>query len=322
VDLLQILRKIWRYRIVTLPVLALTLLGAIYVVALKDSEYSANSSYVLINPPGPPTAEEIAADPKLGRISADNPYTRFADQSTVVDLLASSLSNESARRALAQQGADSRYKVAPSSQFGYAPSLIVDITGVGSTPEIAMGTASLVGAALTAELDRLQASQGVDPRYRIEAQRVVAPDHAEQQLSGKLRTLVGVFVLGGILLFVAVSAAEGLTALRAERRGHAKAEGRDGGILVPRVQERQVVGNGGRKGQVVGNGGRKAGRRILGLILGGFAAGDVAERIGSDKDVTSAARNGASIDSAETVGSTERGEQEHGSQGGAPKLRR
>ena len=62
-DLLQILQKIWRYRIVTLPVLALTLLGAIYVVALKESEYSATSSYVLINPPGPPTAEEIAADP-------------------------------------------------------------------------------------------------------------------------------------------------------------------------------------------------------------------------------------------------------------------
>ena len=319
-DLLQILRKIWRYRIVTLPILALTLLAAIYVVALRDSEYSANSSYVLINPPGPPTAEEIAADPKLGGISADNPYTRFADQSTVVDLLASSLSNESARRALAQQGADSRYTVAPSSQFGYAPSLIVDITGVGSTPEIAMGTASLVGAGLTAELDRLQASQGVDPRYRITAQRVVAPDHAEQQLSGKLRTLVGVFALGGILLFVAVSTAEGLTALRTERRGDAGAEGRDGGILVPRVQERRVVGNGGRKDEVVGNGGRKAGKRILGAILDGFAARDIAARIGSDDDLTPATRNGASTDSAQTVRTPERG-QDRGTQDAPSEVR-
>ena len=34
-DLLLIARKIWRYRIATLPVIALTLLGAIYVVVLK-----------------------------------------------------------------------------------------------------------------------------------------------------------------------------------------------------------------------------------------------------------------------------------------------
>ncbi len=215
-DLLQILQKIWRFRIVTLPVLALTLLGAIYVVALKEPEYSATSSYVLINPPAPPTAEEIAADPTLGRISADNPYTRFTDQSVVVDLLASGLSNESARKALAQQGADPRYTVAPSSGLGYS-SLIVEITGVGSTPETAMETATLVGAAVTRELDRLQSSQGVDARYRIETQRVVAPDHAEQRVSGKLRILVGVFVLGAILLFVVISAAEAVTTVRGER---------------------------------------------------------------------------------------------------------
>ena len=215
-DLLQILRKIWRYRIVTLPVLALTLLGAIYVVAGKESEYSAFSSYVLINPPAPPTAEEIAADPSLGRINSDNPFTRFTDQSVVMDLLASTLNNESARRALAQQGADNRYTVASSSEFGFSSQLL-DVTGVGSTPGQAVRTAELVGAALNSELERLQESRGVAARYRIETQRVVAPDHAEQQVSGKLRTLVGVFALGAILLFVVVSAAEGLATLRAER---------------------------------------------------------------------------------------------------------
>ena len=35
VDLLLIARKIWRYRVVTLPVIALTMLGALYVVAVK-----------------------------------------------------------------------------------------------------------------------------------------------------------------------------------------------------------------------------------------------------------------------------------------------
>ena len=82
----------------------------------------------------------------------------------------------------------------------------------------AVRTAELVGAALTAELSRLQASRGVDAEYRIETQRVVAPSHAEQRVSGKLRTLVGVFALGAILLFVVVSAAEAVTTVRAERR--------------------------------------------------------------------------------------------------------
>jgi hypothetical protein len=217
VDLLAISRKIWRHRIATLPVVVLTLLGAIYVIAIKSPEYWASSSYVLINPPAPPTAEEIAADPKLGRISADNPYTRFADQSVVVDLLASTLSNESARSALEKQGADRGYTVAPSSELGFS-GLIVEISGVGSTPQQAVRTAELVGAALTSELDSLQASKGVAPRYRIVTQRVVAPDNAQQRVSGKLRALVGVFAMGAILLFVVISAAEGLTTLR-EGRG-------------------------------------------------------------------------------------------------------
>ena len=220
--LLQISLKIWRFRVVTLPVIALTVLGAFYVVAIKQPEYSATTSYVLINPPAPPTPDQIAADPKLAQINSDNPFTRFTDQSVVVNLLASSLSNESARKALAQQGADPRYTVAPTGTFGYS-SLLMDITGVGATPETAMTTARLVGDALSSELDRMQASRGVADRYRIRAQRVVPADHAEQRLSGKLRTLVGVFALGAILLFVVVSAAEGLNEVRAQRRGEAEA---------------------------------------------------------------------------------------------------
>ncbi len=215
-DLLEISRKIWRYRIVTLPVIALTLLGALYVVALKEDEYSASSSYVLINPPAPPTAEDIARNPALARISPENPYTRFTDQSVIVGLLSSSLNNESARRELSEAGADRSYKVAPSSDLGYS-SLLIEITGTGSTPREAVRTAELVGAALTRELERLQASQGVAPSYRIETQRVVAPDHAQQQLSGTLRPLVGVLALGAILLFVVISVTEALATLRAER---------------------------------------------------------------------------------------------------------
>ncbi len=216
-DLLLISQKIWRYRIATLPVIALTLLGAFYVVVIKAPVYSASSSYILINPPAPPTPDEIARDPALGRINPDNPFTRFTDQSVVVGLLASTLSNDSEREALSKVGADPRYTVEPAaSTFGYS-SLLLEVTGVASTAPEAVRTAELVGRALERELNRLQASRGVAPHYRIVTETVDPPDSAQQKVSGKLRTLVGVFALGVILLFVVISAAEALTTLRAER---------------------------------------------------------------------------------------------------------
>jgi hypothetical protein len=215
-DLLSIVRKIWRYKLVTLPVLLLTLCGAIYVAAVKDPVYEASSSFVLINPPAPPTAEDIARDPALGRIDSDNPYTRFSDQSVVVEVLASSITSPSAMRTLEKAGADPRYTVAPASEFGYS-SPIVQITAQGWTPEAAMRSAKLVTDAVTRELERMQQAEGVNPEYRIRARQLDAPDSAELRASGQLRMLVAVLALGAVLLFVVVSAADALAALRAER---------------------------------------------------------------------------------------------------------
>ena len=215
-DLLLILRKIWRYRFVTLPVIALTLLGAFYVIAIKAPDYKVSSSYVLINPPPPPTADEIARNPALGRINSNNPYTRFSDQSVIVSLVSSSLSSDTARQQLVNKGADPRYTVSPDLQLGYS-SLVLEVDGVGSTPQAAVHTAELVGAGLTQELDRMQASQGVNPHYRINTQQiVVAPDSPRQQLSSKLRPLVALLAIGAILLLLGISAAEALHTLRAE----------------------------------------------------------------------------------------------------------
>ena len=132
-DLLLIARTIWRYKLATLPVIVLTLCGVVYAVAVKDPVYEAKSSYVLINPPAPPTPDEVAHDPALGRVNADNPYTRFTDPSVVIQVLTGALNSESARRALEDAGADSRYTVAPSAEPGYFTSPIVYITGVGAT---------------------------------------------------------------------------------------------------------------------------------------------------------------------------------------------
>jgi len=228
VDLLAIARRIWRYKLATIPVIVLTFCAAVYVVAVKKPVYEASSSYILINPPPPPTPEEIARDPALGRINSDNPYTRFSDPSVLIEVLASALESTSAQRALLRAGADGPYAVARTSEFGYT-SPIMSITAQGSSPQAAIRTAKLVGDAVTRELDRMQESRGVAPRYLVRAQQVSAPDHAQLKASGQLRVLVGVLAFGAVLLFVLVSVADALTTLRMERSRRASlAEPADG----------------------------------------------------------------------------------------------
>ena len=215
--LLLIGRKVWRYKLVTLPILALMFVGAVYVVAIKKPVYTTTASYILVNPPAPPTPDQIARDPKLGA-GSNNPYTRFSDQSIVVQILAARIGSQQARQSLAAQGADPRYTVAPDVSFGFtAP--IVQITGTGATPAEAITTANVVGRALTRLLDQMQQVHGVAPNYRITSQLLVGARQATLKASGKLRGLVAVLALGGVLLF--------LVHLRPGRRGrHAAARPR------------------------------------------------------------------------------------------------
>jgi hypothetical protein len=215
-NLLSIARKIWRYKLLTVPVVLLILCGAVYVVAIKAPVYEASSSYILINPPDPPTPEEVARDPSLARINADNPYTRFSDQSVIVEVLASSMANESAKRGLLNAGVDPRYKVEPASEFGFS-SPIVKITAQVATPVVAVWSAMLVGNAVTRELQTMQQAEGTDSQYRIKANRVDTPDGAQLRASGQLRSLVGVVGLGAVLLFLVVSVGDAVTTLRRER---------------------------------------------------------------------------------------------------------
>jgi hypothetical protein len=217
-NLLSIARKLWRYKLVTLPVVLLTLGGVVYVVAVREPVYEASSSYILINPPPPPTEEAIARDPALSGINADNPYTRFSDQDVVVEVLASAMAGKSVERALLKAGADPGYKVEPAGAFGYS-SPIVKVTAQGATPEAAMSSARLVGNEVTSQLERMQRAERVDRSYWIKANQVDTPDSAQLRASGQLRMLIAVLALGTVLLFVVVSVADALAMFRRERLG-------------------------------------------------------------------------------------------------------
>jgi hypothetical protein len=212
-SLLLIVGKLWKYKLFTLPVIALVVVGAVYVIAVKAPTYEAGGTYILVNPPPAPTDAEIARNPALGKVDTDNPYLRFPDQSVLVQVLASRLDSPEVRAAVAKQGGDPNYTAAPSAEFGFS-SPILQITGTGVTPEAAIRTATVVGRAFTQELDRMQAIRKVDKAYRIKTEAVVPPQQAALKASGKLRALVGVFALGAVLLFMVVSIADALSSLR------------------------------------------------------------------------------------------------------------
>ena len=212
-SLLLILGKLWKYKLATLPVLALIVAGAFYVMAVKAPTYEASSTYILVSPPAPPTDEQIARDPALAKIHSDNPYLRFGDQAVVVQLLSSRLNSEEGRRSLAAQGVGPDYTIAPSPAFGNSTPLL-QITTMGTSPAAAIRTARQVGGALTDELDRMQAVRGVDRKYRIKTEGVVIARDATLRASGKLRALLAVLALGVVLLFIVVSVLDALIAVR------------------------------------------------------------------------------------------------------------
>jgi hypothetical protein len=216
-DLLLIFRKIWRYKLATAPVIALMIVGIAYVVAVKSPVYESSGSYILIYPPPPPTDAEIERTPALGKIKSDNPYTRFSDPSVIIDVLSRTMTSAPERRELARTGASPDYTVASAAHFGMT-SPLVQITAMAPSPDAAIRTATVVGHAVVAELDRMQEVEDVDSQYRIKAMPVDVPNTAELRASGQLRLLVAVVALGAILLFVVVSVFDALAKLQVERR--------------------------------------------------------------------------------------------------------
>lgn len=214
--MLMIAKALLRHKVISLVVAGLTLAGVVYIVAFTPAVYEVTSSYAFFNPPGPPSAAAVAKDPSLADINADNPFTRFADQAVVIDIIARSVNSDRAREELESKGADYRYTVVPSRRFG-SSSPIAEVNGVGDSAGQAINTAKLVGSALERELRALQEAESVDERYMIRTVVVDPPEAARLRISSRLRSLVAVFGLGTVLLFVLVSVAEALDAHRAAR---------------------------------------------------------------------------------------------------------
>jgi hypothetical protein len=213
-NVMSIFKEISENKRVALPVVLLTLLAAAYVAVLRPPEYVSDSALALVNPPSAPTPAQIASDPALGKINANNPYVQYNDLTVVVALIQQALNGQTVANRLKSEGVPDGYTVQPTSTNLNAP--IIDVSGVGSTPAVAAGSAAIIDREIAVTLNQLQQNEGVARGYRITTQLLNAPSKATLKVSGKLRSLIAVLALGVVMMFVTLSIHRGL----AERKRH------------------------------------------------------------------------------------------------------
>jgi capsular polysaccharide biosynthesis protein len=225
-DLLSIIGAVWRCKVATIPIILLTLLGAVYIVKVKPPVYEAQSTLLMLAAPGPPSASQIAADPKLRKQNSNNPYNGYGSLSVIADSVIETVTSAASQPALIRQGADPQYQLALSTDLSNPP--IIDITGIGSSPQAAIRTANVVTRAAAADVYKLQQAQGTSPQFMIKPVQLVKPATASLSSSSKLRSLIAVLGLGAILLFVAISVTDAL-AKRRRNEDPVVADAPDGG---------------------------------------------------------------------------------------------
>jgi Chain length determinant protein len=207
-DLISIVQVLWRHKFFVLPVVLLTCLGAFYIVKVKPPVYQASTNILLINPNGPPTLPQIKKDPALKYIPIGNPYNTYGTLAVIADVAIQTVTSGDSVTALVKEGVSPRFQVAMSTDYQFPPEIVV--TGVGPSAAAAIQSATLIAAAVQADIRGLQVAQGVYPYYMIKSALVVPPGQATYSVSSKLRSLIAVLALGMILLFVVISVVDAI----------------------------------------------------------------------------------------------------------------
>ena len=211
-DLFAIARSFRRHKWATLPVIILTAIAVIYVVAAKPTTYASNADVLLENPPAAPSIGQIDVDPKVAKVNANNPLASLQNLVQVADVLSQMEASPAETKKLEQEGASPGYQVAPDSSLETPP--VIDITGVGANSQEAIRSAQVIAGDIQQELYQLQVEQHVNKSYLITSVRCSKPTTVTSSSSSKIRSTVVVLVLGLILLLVTVSVSQSIEARR------------------------------------------------------------------------------------------------------------
>lgn len=198
-----VFHTLWRYKSFVLPVILVTLLAAVYVLLFAPRSYETSASYAVVNPPT--SADELADSPG----NSDNPYLRSSSATLITDVLITRLNADVTAEKLQQGKLSTEYTVAPGTGGN---GFVVAITAQGSSEKEAVATGSRLGKILQDELYSLQKVYGADDRYLFTSLVISPPDKATELFSSRLRSLIIVLIMGGVLVFAAVSVGRSLTA--------------------------------------------------------------------------------------------------------------
>lgn len=205
-DLFAIGGSLWRHRRVTIPVILLTMLGMVYIIAVKPPTYESKAEILLTNPPGLPTSAQLEPGSRLARGSTYNPLAALGNLVQVADVLIEMVGSPTAQQELVGEGANPQYQVSLDTSLQTPP--VIDVTGVAPSASAAIQSARLVANFIAKDLYQVQAQKNVDKNYMISSIEYIKPTSATTVLSGKLRTLIEVIALGFVILLVAVSVSQ------------------------------------------------------------------------------------------------------------------
>lgn len=237
-DPTDVLRAIWQQRRYVAPTLLVALVAVAYVFQFAPRSYESTATYALVNP-AVPTQEQLDTDPELEALNADNPYLRSTDANLVTDAVIARLGAPSTVKALDAAGVGTEFTAGPGAGGN---GFVIDITGVGPTPEASIATTAAVGDVLQRELHDLQTVNGADDRYLFTPLLITPAEDATEKFSSRLRAVIVVLIGGAVLVFGAVSLGRFVDRTRGRRRaagpGRSDESGPSDGDGVPlRVDE-------------------------------------------------------------------------------------
>lgn len=218
-DTLNAWRALRRNAAFVVPVLVAAIVAMALSVAFRSDQYSVSSTVILIPPPPAPTDTQLEASPNLQGLEWDNPYTRQYDPVTMIAVLSIRVTSPAARKEVEAAGGTDKYEVDQVVRYGFSTPF-AEVTARGGTPREAVRTNELVVRALKTSLDDLQAEEGPDPRYYIQASTVLDADVTQVRTLGTTRLLLAILGLALFGVFAAVAVGDAVrTARRASRRG-------------------------------------------------------------------------------------------------------
>ena len=212
-DTLNTWRALRRNAAFVVPVLLAAVAAMAFSIFFRADQYIVSSTVLLIPPPAAPTDAQLEANPNLQGLDWDNPYTRQYDPVTMVAVLSIRGTSPAARNEVQERGGTKNYEIDQVVRYGFSTPF-AEVTSRGSTPQEAVRTNELVVSALQTSLKDLQAEEGPDQRYYIQASTVLDADITQVRPVGTARLLLAILGLSLFGVFAAVAVGDAIRTAR------------------------------------------------------------------------------------------------------------